>query len=69
MNPKPARKIVSLPPALAEKVALWASVMDVTHAKVIELAVERWEQLKPSEAFGLEEAKRFGLTPNAKDET
>lgn len=53
MNPKPTRKIVSLPPALAEKVALWASVMDVSHAKLIEIAVNRWEQLTPFDALGI----------------
>lgn len=65
MNPKPVQTMVRLSRATAEKVALWASVMDVSSGKLIGIAVDRWELLTPSEAFGLEEAKRFGLTLNA----
>lgn len=53
MNPRPVRTMVRLPRALAEKVALWATVMDVPHAKLIEIAVNRWEQLTPFDALGI----------------
>lgn len=55
MNPRPAKGkgVVRIPIETAEKVGLWASVLNVSHGKVIEIAVNRWEQQTAHDPLGL----------------
>lgn len=52
MTPAPIREVVRLPRELAEKVAQWATVMNVPHAKMIEIALNHWEQQRPFDEAG-----------------
>ena len=53
MIPRKSTSVVRLKRKTAEAVALWASALNMPNSEIVEMAIERWLQLRPSEAFGL----------------
>lgn len=53
MIPQKTTQVIRLPRALAERVAIWASAINMTPAQFVEFAIKRWEQMAPSEALGI----------------
>lgn len=39
---------------VAERVAIWASALNMSPTQIVELAITRWEQLTPCDALGIE---------------
>lgn len=53
MNPQKTVQVVRLSRPVAQRVAVWASALNLSPAQLVELAITRWEQLTPFDALGI----------------
>lgn len=54
MKPQKTVQVIRLSRPVAERVAIWASALNMSPTQIVELAITRWEQLTPCDALGIE---------------